>query len=216
MEIGKLTVQARDEAGKGISRQMRMNGMVPGICYGAGIDEPLKIAVNPKELKASLDPDKRTNTVLTVTVERNGKAERTLTTMLWDYQIHPIRREVTHVDLKAIDPNKAVLAEVPVELVGRAKGLVNGGQLNVARHSIEIMAKPADIPARFDLDVSELDLGDVLHVSDLVLPDTIELLTSGSLTIVTCLAPKGGVEEAAPAEAAAAAEPKKEEPKKEG
>ena len=218
MEIGKLTVQTRDKTGKGISRQMRMKGFVPGVCYGAGIEEPLKIAVDPKALKASLDPQKRRNTVITVTVERDGKAEKTLTTMLWDYQIHPIRRVVTHVDLKAIDPDKAVHAEVPVELVGRAAGLVNGGQLNVARHSIEIMAKPAAIPAQFDLDVTELDLGHVLHVSDLTIPEGVELLTPATLTIVTCLAPKGGVEEVAPAaeDEAAAPEAGKEEAKKEG
>ncbi len=209
MEIGKLTVSTREGIGKGVARQLRMKGLVPGVCYGAGIDVPQKIVVDPKVLKASLDPEKRQNTVIEVTIE-GSDGPRTVTAMLWDYQIHPIKRLVTHVDLKAIDPNVTVEANVPVELLGKAAGLVNGGQLNVARHEITISAKPGDIPARFELDVTDLDLGDVRHVSDLVVPAGVELVSSTKLTIVTCLAPKTTAAddeaEAAAAEAAAEAE----------
>jgi large subunit ribosomal protein L25 len=207
MEIGKLTVQSRDAAGKGISRKLRAKGMVPGICYGAGLDKPLSIVVDPRALKASLDPEKRQNTVIDVTVEGAGAAQ-TVTAMLWEYQIHPIRREVTHVDLISIDPEKTLEAEVPVELTGKYAGQVNGGQLNTARHSVTVSAKPADIPAKLVLDITALDIGDVLHVSDLVIPAGVELVTPAKLTIVTCAAPKAekvtAEEEAAEAEAAEA------------
>jgi len=205
MEIGKLTVHSRDKVGKGISRQLRRQGLVPGVCYGSGLDEALQITLDPKLLKASLDPEKRRNTVIDITIKSEG-GDKTVKAMLWDYQIHPIKRFVTHVDLKSIDPEKVVSTEVPVVLVGRAVGLVNGGQLNVARHEITIEAKPADIPARFELDVTELDLGDVRHVSDLSIPAGVELVTPPKLTLVTCLAPKAVVEEVTPVEGEEGAE----------
>ena len=170
---------------RSISRQHRQGsesptasqgGLVPGVCYGTGVDKPLSISVDPKALKASLDPAKRQNTVISLTVE--GDTSTNLTAMLWDYQIHPIRREVTHVEhsYRSIT-NKVIEAEVPVEYSGKAKGLVDGGQLNSARHSVQVRAKPADIPARLMLDISELDIGEVLHVSDLNVPAGVEMVT---------------------------------------
>ncbi|MBT8494278.1 MAG: 50S ribosomal protein L25, partial [Deltaproteobacteria bacterium] len=167
MEIGKLTVKARANTGKGISRQLRAQGFVPGVCYGVGLDEAIKVVIDPKALKASLDPHKRTNTVINVELDGAGK---TITAMIWDYQVHPIRRDVVHVDLKSIDPEKSLETDVPVELIGKSPGVVNGGQLNVARHEITVQGKPVDIPVQFELDISELDVGGVLHVSDLSLP----------------------------------------------
>lgn len=191
MEIGKLKVQTRSATGKGIARQLRRDGFVPGICYGAGLEAPIQISIDPKALKGSLDPQKRRNTVIELSVEGDGgTVENTLTTMLWDYQIHPIKRFVTHVDLKSIDPSEQMEADVPIELTGKPKGVVNGGQINWARHQVTVRCKPADIPARYTLDITDLDVGDVLHVSDLPRPAGLEMLTPESLTIVLCAAPK--------------------------
>ena len=220
MEIGKLTVKARANTGKGISRQLRAEGFVPGICYGVGLDEAVKVIIDPKALKGSLDPQKRTNTVIDVELEGEGK---TVPAMVWDYQIHPIRRDILHVDLKAIDPNQSLETEVPVELIGKSPGVVNGGQLNVARHRVGVSCRPVDIPVKFELDISTLDVGGVLHVSDLALPEGVELTTPAKLTIVTCLAPKASADETVAvegeegAEGAPAAEgAAKPEEKKEG
>lgn len=210
MEVGKLTVQARAKTGKGISRVTRGSGNVPGVCYGAGMEAPLAITVDPKALKACLDPAKRRNTVIDVTIENEGSSPVTLQAMLWDYQIHPIKQIVTHVDLKSIDPNAVVDAEVPVESVGTHKGAISGGLLSWARHSVTISAKPQDIPSMLTLDISELDMGDTLHISDLQLPEGVSYSDPEKLTIVTCIAPKGlksdGTDDgsAEPTEAAAA------------
>ncbi len=199
MEVGKLTVQARAKTGKGISRVTRNSGDVPGVCYGAGMEAPLAITVNPKSLKACLDPAKRRNTVIDVTIENEGGAPINLQAMLWDYQIHPIKQIVTHVDLKSIDPNVKVDAEVPVESKGEYPGAIKGGLLSWARHSITISAKPKDIPAKLILDITELDLGHALHISDLTLPEGVDFSDPVKLTIVTCIAPKG-LKSDAPAE----------------
>src|SRR5689334_12488949 len=106
MEVGKLTVEVRNTAGKNEARRLRASGRVPGVCYGPGVP-PISISLDAKQLKASLDPQKRQNTVIHVTLT-GGAEKRELTVMLKDYQIDKIRREVEHVDLVVIDVNKEV------------------------------------------------------------------------------------------------------------
>lgn len=213
MEVGKLTVQLRDQSGKGSSRRLRAQGLVPGVCYGAGIDAPVPICLSTKELKAALDPAKRQNTVIDVTLEKDGKADRTITAMLWEYQVHPIKQVVTHVDLKAIDPELQLEAEVPVELSGKHAGAIDGGILSFARRQATVRAKPANIPSKLVLDITSLNIGEALHLSDIPLPEGVEYVDSPKLTVVTCVAPRGGVETtttAAEGEAPAEGEAKKE------
>ena len=216
MEVGKLTVQYRGKTGKGISRVTRTSGDVPGVCYGAGMENPIAVSVNPKALKASLDPERRRNTVIDVTIEGQDAGPTTLKVMLWDFQVHPIKQVITHVDLKSIDPNKAVEAEVPVVPTGTHKGLIEGGLLSWARHSVRISAKPDQIPGKIILDIADLGLGDTLHVSDLPLPEGVTFADQTKLTVVTCIAPKGlkAEEEAVVAEGAEAAPAAEAEPKK--
>jgi large subunit ribosomal protein L25 len=187
MDVGKLTVQVRSGTGKGVARKLRTQGLVPGICYGNEIEGALPIVVDPKALKRALDPEKRHNTVITVTVE--GPGGRTLTAMLKEYQVHPIRQAVTHVDLVAIDPNKPVNVEVPIVYTGKAAGLVDGGQLHIVMRSISVRCKPADIPVKFELDVSPLKIGDALHVSDVTPPAGVEVVDAASLAVVTVTVP---------------------------
>lgn len=205
MEVGKLNVTRRTDTGKGIARKLRAQGFIPGICYGASMEGTLPIVVDPKALKGSLDPEKGENTLIDLTVADNG-ASRTLTVMLRDYQIDPIKRVLTHVDLVAIDPDAEVEVDIPVELTGRSIGVFNGGTLHVVTHSIEVSCKPKDIPNKFTLDITNLDIGDVLHVFDVSFPSGVTPVNE-KLTIVTCTAPEVEVvtaEEAAPAEGAAA------------
>lgn len=136
--------------------------------------------------------------------------------MLWEYQIHPIKQTVTHVDLKAIDPNQPVEAEVPIELVGKHKGAIDGGLLSFSRRFVTIKAKPDHIPDKLELDITPLDIGDVFHVSDVPLPEGVEWVISEKLTIVACVAPKadrGAAAGAAPAEGEAGAAPAEEKKK---
>ena len=116
MEVGKLTVTVRHSAGKGAATKLRATGKVPGVCYGASPDgkiEPLAIEVDVKALRAALDPVRKQNTVIDLTIEGNG-ASRRLHALVKDYQVDTLRRDITHVDLLAIDPNKEVRADVPI------------------------------------------------------------------------------------------------------
>ncbi len=194
MEVGKLDVQLRTNSGKGVSRKLRALGKVPGVCYGVGLDQPIHITVDPKELKGSLDPDKGQNTVIDVTVKDGDKAAHSMTAMLWEYQVHPIKREVLHIDLIAIDPNKEIDVDVRVEFIGKAKGIVEGGQIHIVRRIVPSRCKPADIPISYIADLGPLGLGDNLHVSDINFPAGVEPTVSTSLSLVSCVAPRGAAE----------------------
>ena len=212
MEVGKLTVTLRDKTGhKGSARQLRTQGKVPGVCYGAsmaGRIEPLSIVVDVKALRAALDPGRKHNTVIDLTIEgTNGT--RKLHALVKDYQLDPVRRDITHVDLIAVDPNKEVLSTVPLEFAGKPKGAINGGQIRIVLRNLEVRAKPADIPVKLTVDVSPLDIGDVVHVHAIELPEGVSAVTGRDLAVVTCAAPEeekatAATTEAAPAEAAAA------------
>lgn len=208
MEVGKLTVEYRSTTGKNEARRLRAAGKVPGICYGLG-GTPMLIALSARDLKKALDPEKRQNTVINVTVT-GGDGAKELTVMLKDYQVDAIRRDVRHVDLVVIDVNKEVNVEVPLVLTGKAIGLVDGGQLHTNLRQLLVLCKPADIPAKIEVDISPLKMGDALHVSDVKLPKGVKAATPLTDTIASVVAPKAEkvtdeAAEAAAAEASAAA-----------
>ena len=211
MEVGKLTVTLRNTGSKGTARRLRAQGKVPGVCYGASTNgriDPVPITIDVKALRASLDPVRKQNTVIVLTIEGDGQP-RSLSALVKDYQLDPVRRDIIHVDLIAVDPNKEVRAEVPVEFTGKPKGAIHGGQIRTLLRDLEVRAKPADIPVKLTVDVSELDLGDVIHVDAIKLPPGVTAVTGRDLAVVTLAAPEEekapAAAEAAPAEGAAAA-----------
>ncbi|MBL8619645.1 MAG: 50S ribosomal protein L25 [Myxococcales bacterium] len=211
MQVGQLTVNLRTGAGKGAAHRLRASGLVPGVCYGESTDgriEPIQIAINVKALKAALDPVRKQNTVIALSIEDGGKTVKSLSALVREYQIDAIRRDITHVDLLAIDPNKEVTAVVPLEFVGKPKGIINGGLTHTVMRSLEVKCKPADIPVKLELDISPLDIGDVLHVSDVTLPGGVKAVTAGREAVISMVAPeKETAAEAAAPDAAAAAAP---------
>ena len=190
MEVGKLTVSLRTSPGKGNSKLLRTQGKVPGVCYGVSLDgkiEPLSIVVDVKALRAALDPVRKTNTVIDLTIEGHNQK---LHALVKDYQVDPVRRDIKHVDLLAIDPNKEVRADVPLEFVGKPAGTIEGGQLRIIMRFLEVKAKPSDIPVKLPVDVSMLGIGDVIHVSTIVLPTGVTAASGRDQAVVTCAAPE--------------------------
>jgi len=215
-QVGKLTVSLRQHSGKGAAIKLRQTGKVPGVCYGAspeGRIHPLPIVVDVKALRAALDPVRKQNTVIDLTIDGADGGSRKLHALVKEYQIHPLRRNITHVDLLAIDPNKEVRADVPLEFVGKPKGTIEGGMLRIVIRALEVRAKPSDIPTKLTVDVSPLEIGDVIHVNAIALPAGVEAVTGRDLAVVTVAKPEeekvetpvGGAPEAAAAAGAAPA-----------
>ncbi len=207
MEVGKLTVNRRTHTGKGVARKLRARGRLPGVCYGNTLEAPIPIDFDHRDFKSSLDPDKRRNTVITLSVEQAEGAAQSIVVMVKDYQLHPLRQELAHVDFVAVDLEAPVVVDVPVEFHGKAKGTVLGGQLHVVRRRLDVRCKPVDIPASVRVDITELDTNGVIHVSDLQLSEGLEAAVPGHLTIITCSAAPAAEEgeEGEEGEAAAAA-----------
>jgi large subunit ribosomal protein L25 len=199
MEVGKLTVEVRTVLGKNESRRLRTSGKVPGIIYGKGV-EPVLLAVDPKALKAALDPAKRQNTVIDLTITGSDKKYMV---MLKEYQYDRIRQEIEHVDLLAIDGDKEVHVDVPLVYTGKAQGVVDGGQLTIAHRHITVICKPQAIPAKIEADVTALGLGMALHVSDLVLPMGVRAGLAAGEGLASVVAPRAEKVEAKAEEAAA-------------
>ena len=207
MEFAKVNDDVRSAVSKGHARRVRQSGQVPGVLYGRK-REPIAVTFNEKELIGSLDKDKRRNTVLKLTVREAGKSEE-VTAMVRDAQINPLSRRLIHVDFLAVDLNAEVRVTVPLVLTGKPVGVTNGGNLHQSMHLVPIAAKPAAIPTKLEVDVSALDIGDALHVSDLKLGEGVRVALDAKEAIASVVAPKAEkVEEtaAAPVEGAVPAE----------
>lgn len=211
MDFAKVSVELRKQSGKGGSRKVRAGGKVPGVLYGHKT-EPLSVSFDEKTLLQSLDKERRRNTVFTLNVEGGAKAEE-VTAMIRDAQIDPMSRRLIHVDFLRISLDEEVTVTVPLVLIGKAVGVVNGGNLHQSMHAIPVAAKPAVIPTKLEVDVSALDIGDALHISDLKLAAGVRALLDPKDAIASVVAPKAEkveaeaapVEGAVPAEGAAAA-----------
>jgi large subunit ribosomal protein L25 len=212
MEFAKVNVEVRSQVGKGGAHKVRAAGKVPGVLYGRQL-AAVPVTFDEKALLTSLDKEKRRNTVLTLNVAGDGKTE-SVTAMVRDAQIDPISQRLIHVDFLRIDLDAEVHVTVPLVLTGKAVGTTNGGQLHQSLHFIAVAAKPAVIPTKIEADVSALEIGDALHVSDLKLAAGVRALLAGKDSVASVVAPKAEkaeeaaaapVEGAVPAEGAAAA-----------
>jgi large subunit ribosomal protein L25 len=211
MEVGKLNAEYRNETGKSAVRRLRAAGKIPGICYG-GNGEPLPLALDPSALLKSLDPVKKTNTVLNLAVAGAPAGHEQVTVMLRDYQKDAIRGHVTHADFVRVDLSKPVHATVPIVLVGKSEGVKLGGIMHQVIRTLAIACTPDKIPAKLEVDVRDVSLG-----------EGVRALADGGSTICAVTAPKAekeaaptAAEGAAPAEGAAAAAPAAGGEKKEG
>ncbi|MCS7234761.1 MAG: 50S ribosomal protein L25 [Armatimonadota bacterium] len=197
-----LEVEARRGLGKSAVRKLRRVGRVPGVLYGRGI-EPVPIAVDVRSLEAVLQRAAEANVLLDVVIRDDGQV-RTELAMLQDVQREVLNRRVLHVDLHRVSLTEKVYARLPVRLRGEARGVREGGILELLRHEVEVSGLPTDLPDHLEVDVSHLAVGQSLHVRDLRVPPGVTVLTPPDETLVTVLAPGVAAEEAGPAEEAPA------------
>ena len=160
-----LTAETGRERGTRPSRRLRRTGRVPAVVYGMG-DNPIQVSVDRADLRGALSTDAGLNALITLEVD----GDRQLS-IVKDLQRHPVRRDVLHVDFLRINPDLVVEMEVPLLLTGEAKKVTQAsGMVDQVMHSVPLLAKPADIPVEVTADVSDLEVGSSLRVSDIALP----------------------------------------------
>lgn len=194
MATAELKVTQRDQSGKGVARSLRRQGMIPAVVYGRGLT-PATVAVTPKELKTAISTEAGWNTLITLKGETEyaGKV-----VILKDLQVDPIRRDYMHADFQIIDMTHKVHVMVPVHTVGKSAGEKSGGTLQVIRKELEVVCLPNAIPGAIEVDVTALEIGDVLHINDLALPAGVEVPHDVNFTVITCVGHKAeGAEEGA-------------------
>lgn len=191
-----LAATPREKTGKGAARQARFARQVPAVIYGHGRPtQPLM--VDALALEKALSGVEPASTLIELTVD--GKMSRTL---IREIQRHPIRPDIIHVDFYEIHAHEKITLEVPVHLVGTPDGVRNaGGVLDQVLREVKIEVLPEHIPDRVELDVTNLKIGDSLHVRDLTIPNAV-ILNGPDLTIATVVPPRAE-EVAAPAPEAA-------------
>ncbi len=166
-DTSALTVQERDRAGKGAARATRRQGLVPGVIYGDKKD-PVLIAMEPRELTAAMHHPGFATQIFEITVGKD-----THRAMAQDVQMDPVKDVPIHVDFRRIGKDTVVTVEVPVSFFNEEEspGLKRGGVLNIVRHTIEVRARPDDLPEQFEVDLTGLDIGDAVHISAITLPE---------------------------------------------
>lgn len=204
MATAQLSAQARGNGGKGVARKLRGDGRVPAIVYGHG-REPQALSINTRELERLLDHISAENTVIDLDID--GKASRTL---IREIQRHPFKRQILHVDFQELVAGEKVTVSIPIVLMGVPDGVrMDGGILDQTMRELEVEVDPSNIPNHVELDVTKLTIGSSIHVSDLSLPEGVDVLDDPDASVCVVSAPRAVVE-AAPVEEgveAAVAEP---------
>ena len=193
----------REGRGKNDSRRARRNGQVPVTIYG-GTGEAVAALATLSDLAAILRSDTGRNTIFTVDIEGVEATE----VMFADRQIDPVRSRLVHADFKRLVKGEKIQATVPLRLVGEPIGVrEEAGVLEQIIRQVEIRCQPRDIPEHLDVDVTNLGVHDVLHISDIPASEGVEILTEADTVIATVSVIKEEVVEVAPVEGEAPAEP---------
>jgi large subunit ribosomal protein L25 len=175
-----LKATPRPPQGTRPARRLRAEGKVPGVVYGLGID-PLPLTVDWRELRATLITEQGLNAVIHLDID----GQRT-PTLVKEIQRHKVRRDVLHVDFIRVDLDKTVEVEVAIHLEGVAEAVSSAnGVVDQVLTSLMIIAKPADIPSVLTIDISGLEVGSALHVSDIALPAGVTTGVDPEETVVT-------------------------------
>jgi len=185
-----LEVELREPGTTNAAKRMRRAGMIPATLYG-GDRDTRSIAVSPRKLVEILRSETGQNSILNLKV--GGGAEQTA--LIHEFQVDPVSSRLLHADFKRIAMDVAVEVDVPIEIIGEARGVtIEKGIMDQIIRELRVRCLPGAIPDSIPADVNELEIGDSLHVGDLPIPADVEVLTDLESTLLT-IAPPAAEEE---------------------
>lgn len=161
-----LKATTRNAGAKSVVRAVRREGLVPGVVYGHDIEGVL-VSVDPRELESVLTTDYAYNAAFDLEID--GKDTHKV--MVRELQFDSVRRVVTHVDFKVVQDDERVEVEVPVKTTGTAKGVVEGGRLDLVRRAVKIVTTVSNIPVAVIQDVTPLKIGDQIYIDEMEAPE---------------------------------------------
>mgnify|MGYP006295246429 CR=1 FL=1 len=184
-EKAKLKAELRETTGTGAARRMRRDGKIPAVVYGRD-EETRPLTLDAHDFQVLVKEHSLDTTLVDLEIDGDGEPVQTLVV---EVQAHPYKPEVLHVDFQQIHAGEKVTVEVPINLVGTPEGVREGGVLQHVMHVVELDCAVEAIPDAFEVDVSELTIGDSIQISELVVPEGVELHVDPSRTICTVAAP---------------------------
>ena len=200
-----VAAESRTETGKNVNRRLRMKGLIPGVLYGSK-KQVTAVAVSPKEIVTILRSASGENTLFDLDLAGTRRK-----VILKAFQLEPIKHQLLHADFYEVALDKRLQVKVHIEIHGTPIGVkTQGGVLDFVTRELEVECLPMDIPERLSVDVSELEIGKHVRVSDIKVSDKVKVLTESDIVVVHVVAPRAEEEVAPAAEAVAvegAAEP---------
>ncbi len=181
-----LTIQAdqRTQLGKNANRRLRTAGKIPGVVYGHDF-EPVSVTVDPKDIHRILYSESGRNTIFKLQLPDVVKD-----VLIRDYQLDPVKGNLLHADFQTVAMDEMMEFEVPIEVVGSSVGVRNGGILDIVLREIEVECLPADVPDNIEIDVSALEIGDMVRVEDLKIDTSkITVLSEPELVVLNVAPP---------------------------
>ena len=196
----KLKAQKRTVIGRNAIKNIKKEGLVPGVVYGSQT-EPMALQVDGRELKNVLAHASSEHVLVELEII-DGDQSTSRLALIQEVQHHPLKRDLLHVDFHAVSATEKITSEVPIEAFGDALGVRTfGGLLEYSLRSLDVECLPQDLPDIIRIDVSNLNIGESFHVRDIPLPSGVEALTDADLTVVSVVASRVGEEVTPTAEA---------------
>lgn len=188
MDLIELKTKIRTTTGNGPARRLRMSGQIPAVLYGQKT-EPVLLSVNKSDLEQVFKKGGIGQVILNLVIQKNGETT-TRPAMIKELQTHPLSRNFIHIDFYEIKMDQKITAKIPVVTTGMAKGVEFGGILQIIRRELEVECLPLAVPESIEIDISDLDIGDSIHVGQIRVEGEIEFLEDDNYTVVTVLSPK--------------------------
>jgi len=186
LERIELQTTVRKSTGNSPARSLRRSGHIPAVLYGPKMESVL-LSVNIKDLEQVLKQGNIFQVILNLVIQ-NGK-KVTKAAMVKELQTHPVSGNFIHIDFYEIDMKRQINVMVPIITNGQSVGVENGGMLNIVRREIELLCLPGDIPEAIEIDITDLDIGDSIHIEDIPLGENVEVSADFNFTVVTVLSP---------------------------
>ena len=187
MEAIELKASVRETLGKNAARALRREGKLPAVLYGPDT-EPLLLSIDTHELDVAAKSGPSGQLLLRLLVENSDRPARQA--MIKELQRHPLSREPLHVDFYEISMDRKISVKVPVITTGTSKGVAMGGMLQIIRHELEVECLPDRIPETIEIDITEMDIGDSVHLEEIPLEEGVEFPAESNFTVLTVLSPK--------------------------
>jgi large subunit ribosomal protein L25 len=188
LDLIEIKTKIRTTTGNGPARRLRMSGQIPAVLYGQKTD-PVLLSVNKSDLELLFKKGGIGQVVLNLVIQKNGETTKR-PAMIKELQTHPVSRNFIHVDFYEIKMDQKITAKIPVVTTGTAKGVELGGILQIIRRELEVECLPLKVPESIEIDISDLDIGDSIHVGNIHLEGEVEFLEEDDYTVVTVLSPR--------------------------